>query len=165
MCFKPFHFGTEHADANVCDSDGVCNYGSTARAEKLVSMFPKRMNPDTVVYKITTCSAIFHLRDVTAVAVIALRTVHFSLNTRWLAATSLSEPCADAEAYGSTYVVGVTDGVMVWAVQFSKLFITAVQWQYGDVLTAPSGDTNSVFKTIQTSGYSLNVTVWTACCD
>ena len=39
-------------------------------------------------------------------------------------------PCADAEAIFSTYVIGLTDGVTVWALSISRSRVQAIQWPF-----------------------------------
>ncbi len=72
---------------------------------------------------------------------------------------------AEVEAQGSTYVMGVTDGLLVWAIRFSRIEVSGIQWQFGpgSVLTAPSGDANSVFNSTLINSYSKNVSVMKLC--
>lgn len=68
-------------------------------------------------------------------------------------------PLAAVEASFGTYSVGVTDGAQVWVAQFSRQYVTAYQWAFGDVLSAPSGDTTNPFPLNLTSGWSTTFQV------
>ena len=63
------------------------------------------------------------------------------------------------EAQSGTYTVGVTDGVQVWVVRFGARQVTAYQWAFGPVLTAPAGDANNPFTLTQTNAWATTVLV------
>ena len=71
---------------------------------------------------------------------------------------------AELEAYAGTYLLGVTDGVLAWVVEFSRFSLTAYQWRYAPILGAPTGDANNAFPFIAVNEWNTTVKVRVAGC-